>query len=79
MPVLDFPAILARNRARTERVRCLGITEEEERNYYDALPCGYSDAQMERDAFTGLILGKGLSREEELLIKQHLDDGDPRR
>ena len=76
MPVIDFPAILTRIHGRTERVRALGITEEEEQNYFNALPCEYDDPQMEHHAFAALILGKNLSRQEQLLIKQHLDNGD---
>ena len=78
MHVIDFPELLTRIRARTECVRASGITEEDEEDYYNALPYEYDDPQMEHRAFADLILGKKLSREDELLIKQHLDDGDPR-
>ena len=78
MPVIDFAAILAKGRKDTERIRALGIAEEEEHRYYNSLPMECGDPPQEQEAFQNLISSRDLSEDDKVFVRAYLDERDPR-
>ena len=78
MPIIDREAILKKISEDRERLRTLGISEDRENAYYNALSPESSDPSRDEEAFRDAIADLNLAEDEQAFVRRVLDDGDGR-